>query len=95
MNAGKNSTRSNGDTTKQLVQFLVVLNSKGDVTGHNTALLVVPGGITSKLQDLSTEVFQHSGEVHGSTGSHSGGVLSLTEVTADTADGELKSGLGG
>ena len=95
MNVGKNTTRSDGNTSKQLVQFLVILNSKGDVTGHDTSLLVITGGIASKLEDLGTEVLEDGGEVDGGTGTHAGGVLALTEVTADTTDGELKSGLGG
>ena len=94
MDVGKDTTRSDGDSTKQLVQLLVVLHGKGDVTGHDTGLLVVTGGISSKLQDLGTEVLEDGSEVDGSTGTHAGGVLSLTEVTADTTDGELKSSLG-
>ena len=95
VDVGKNSTRGNGDASEQLVQLLVVLDGKGDVAGHDTALLVVPGGVASKLQDLGTEVLEHGSEVDGSTSSHTGGVLALTEVTSDTADGELKSGLCG
>ena len=94
VNVGKDTSRSNGNTSKQLVQLLVVLHGKGDMTGHNTSLLVVAGGIAGKLEDLSAEVLEDGGEVDGSTGTHAGGVLALTEVTADTTDGELKSSLG-
>ena len=59
------------------------------MTGHNTALLVIAGGITGKLEDLSTEVLEDGSKVDGGTGSHTGGVLALTEVTSDTTDGEL------
>jgi len=95
MDVRKDTSRSNGNSSKQLVQLLIVLHSKGDVTGHNTSLLVVTGGIASKLEDLGTEVLEDGGEVDGGSGSHTGGVLALTEVTADTTDGELQSGLGG
>ena len=94
MNVGKNTTRSDGNTSEQLVQFLVILNGKGDVTGHDTSLLVITGGITGQFQDLGTQVLEDGGKVDGSTGTHTSGVLSLTEVTTDTADGELKSSLG-
>jgi len=89
MDVRKDTSRSNGNSSKQLVQLLIVLHGKGDVTGHNTSLLVVTGGIASKLEDLGTEVLEDGGEVDGGTGSHTGGVLALTEVTADTTDGEL------
>ena len=94
MDVGKNSTAGDGNTSEQLVQLLIVLDGKGDVTGDDTSLLVVTGGIASKLEDLSAEVLENSGEVNGGTGSHAGGVLSLTEKTANTADGELQSSLG-
>ena len=95
MDVGQDTSRSDGNTSKQLVQLLIVLNGKSNVTGDNTSLLVVTGGITSKLEDLGTEVLEDGGEVDGSTGTHTGGVLALTEVTADTTDGELQSSLGG
>ena len=94
VDVGEDTTRCDGDSSEQLVELLVVLDGKGDVTGHDTSLLVVTGGISSKLQDLGTEVLEDGSEVDGSTGTHAGGVLSLTEVTTDTADGELKSSLG-
>ena len=95
MDVGQDTTRSDGNTSKQLVQLLIVLNGKSNVTGDNTSLLVVTGGITSKLEDLGTEVLEDGGKVDGGTGTHTGGVLALTEVTADTTDGELQSSLGG
>ena len=94
VNVGKDTSRSDGNSTKQLVQFLIVLHCKSDVSRHNTSLLVVTGGVSGKLQDLSAEVLEDGGEVDGGAGAHAGGVLSLAEVTSDTADGELKSGLG-
>ena len=95
VDVGKDTSRGNGDSSKQLVQLLIVLDGKGDVTGHNTSLLVVTGGVASKLEDLGTEVLEDGGKVDGGTGSHTGGVLALTEVTADTTDGELQSSFGG
>ena len=64
------------------------------MTGHDASLLVIAGGVTGKLQNLGTEVLQDGSEVDGGAGAHAGGVLSLAEVTSDTADGELKSSLG-
>ena len=94
VDVGEDTSRRDGDAAEQLVQLLVVLDGKGDVTGHNASLLVVAGGIASKLQDLGAEVLEDGGEVDGGAGAHAGGVLSLAEVTSNTADGELKSCLG-
>ena len=94
MDVGEDTSRSDGDATEQLVQLLVVLDGKGDMTGHDAGLLVVTGGVTGKLQNLGTKVLEDGGEVDRGPSSHAGGVLSLSEVTSDTADGELKSGLG-
>jgi len=95
VDVGEDTTGGDGDISKKLVELLVVLDGEGDVTGDDTALLVVAGGVTGELEDLGTEVLEDGGEVDGGTGTHAGGVLALTEVTADTTDGELKSGLGG
>ena len=67
MDVRKDTSRSNGNSSKQLVQLLIVLHGKGDVTGHDTSLLVVTSGVTSKLEDLGTEVLEDSGEVDGGT----------------------------
>ena len=95
VDVGEDTTGGNGDTSKKLVELLVVLDGKSNVTGDDTALLVVAGGVAGELENLGTEVLEDGGEVDGGTGTHASGVLALTEVTSDTTDGELKSGLGG
>ena len=95
MNVGQDSSTGNGDISKKLVQLFVVLDRQGNVTGDDTALLVVTGSVSGQLEDFSTQVLEDSGKVHGGTGSHTSGVLSLTKVTADTTNGELKSSLAG
>ena len=94
VNVGKNTSRGNGNSSKKTVQLFIVLDGKSNVTGHNSALLVVAGGVSSQLENLGTKVLENGSKVDGGTGSHAGGVLSLTEVTSDTTDGELKSSLG-
>jgi len=94
VDVGKNTSRGNGDSSEQLVELLIVLDGKSQMTGHDTALLVITGGVTGKLQDLGAKVLENGSEVDGGTGSHTGGVLALTKVTSDTTDGELKPGLG-
>jgi hypothetical protein len=94
VDVGQDTSGSDGDSSEKTVEFLIVLYGKSDVTGHDTALLVVTCGVSGEFEDLGTEVFEDGSEVNGGSGSHSGGVLSLTKVTSDTTDGELKTGTG-
>ena len=95
MDVGKDTTRSDGDISEQLVQLLVILDGECEVTRHNTGLLVVASSVASKLQYLGAEVLKDGSEVDRGAGTHAGGVLPLAEVAANTANGELKSRLGG
>ena len=91
----KDTSGGDGDSSQKAVEFLVVLYCKSNVTGDDTALLVVAGGVSGKFQDLGTEVLEDGSQVNGGTSSHSGGVLSLTQVTSDTTNRELQTGLSG
>jgi len=94
MNVGQDTSRGNSDSSKKLVQLFVILDSKSDVTGHNTALLVVTGSIASKFQDFSAQVLQDSSKVDRCSCSHTGSVLSLTQITSNTTNWELQTSLG-
>ena len=77
---------------EELVEFLVVSDGEEDVSGDDSGLLVVLGGVSSELENLSSEIFEDSGEVDGGTSSDSFGVVGVSEETADSADGELETG---
>ena len=94
MDVGEDTSRGDGDSTQKAVEFLIVLDSKSDVTRDDTALLVITSGVSGEFEDLGTKVLENGSEVNRGSGSHSGGVLSLTEVTSDTTDRELQTGLG-
>jgi hypothetical protein len=94
MNIRQDSATCNGNASQELVELLVILDSKSNVTGSDTALFVVTCGIASQLENLGTEVLEDGGKVHGGTSTHAGGVLALAKVTADTTNGELQTGLG-
>jgi hypothetical protein len=64
------------------------------MTRDDTSLLVVTSGIASKFENLGTKVLENSSEVDGSSSTHTLAVLSLTEVTSDTTNGELKTSFG-
>lgn len=95
VDVGENTTLGDGDVTQKLVQLLIVADGELKVTGDDTGLLVVTGGVTSQLENLSGEVLEDSGEVDGSTGTDTLSVVALAEKTVDTTNGEGQTGLGG
>ena len=95
VDVGKDTTRGNGDVAEQLVELLIVLDGKSQVTGNDTALLVVASGVTGKLEDLGSEVLEDGGEVDASGLGDALAVSTGLEVATDTSNGELKASLGG
>jgi hypothetical protein len=89
--------RPPGDIAQQLVELFVGLDSKSNVTRHSTTLLVITSGVASKLKLES----QHRDTREQQQGRRERrhqltlAVLSLTQVTTDTTDGELQASLGG
>ena len=94
MNVGEDTTLGDGDVAEKLVQLLIVADGELEVTGDDTGLLVVARGVASKLEDLSSQVLENSGEVDGSAGTDTLGVVALAEKTVDTTDREGETGLG-
>lgn len=94
MNVGQNTTLGDCDTTKQLVQFLIVADGKLKVTGNDTGLLVVTGSVASKLKNFSGQVLKDGGQVNGGTGTNALGVVALAKETMDTTNGEGETSLG-
>ena len=94
MNVGENSSRGNGDTSEELVQLFVVLDSQRDVTGNDATLFVIARGVASQLQDFSSEVLEHGSEVNGCTGSHAGRVLAQSQVPTNATHGKLQARFG-
>jgi len=92
------------DGAEELVELFIVSDGELQVTGHDTRLLVVTGGVTSELEDLSGEVckvradqgglesrtltLKDGGEVDGGTGTDTLGVVTLLQETVDTTDGD-------
>ena len=95
LDVGQNTTLSDGDAREELVQLLVVADGELQVTGNDPALLVVTGGVSCQLENLSGEVLHDGSQVHGCAGANSLGVVALSQQTVDSADGELKPGTAG
>lgn len=94
MDVGKNTTLGDGDVAEQLVQLLVVPDGELEMTGDDTGLLVVTGGVASQLENLSREVLEDGSEVDRSTGTDTLSVVSLPQETVDTTNGERETSLG-
>lgn len=94
MNVGQDTTLSNCDMSKKLVQFLIVSDGKLEMTGDDTGLLVVAGGVTSQLKDFGGEVLEDGGEVDRSTSTNTLSVVTLSEKTVDTTNWECETSLG-
>merc|ERR1719505_107408 len=59
--------------------------------GNNTRLLVVPGGVASKLQYLGGQVLHDSSQVDRGTSTHPLGVVALPEKSVHSAHRELET----
>jgi len=89
----ENTTGSDGRAAEKLVELLVVTDSELDVTWHNAAALVVAGGVTGEFKNFGAQVLKDSGHVDWGTTSDTFAESTLLQVTSDTSDWELKSGL--
>jgi hypothetical protein len=67
VNVGQNTTLGDGDVAEKLVQFLIVADGKLEMTGDDTGLLVVTGGVTGQLEDFGSQVLKDGSQVDGGT----------------------------
>ena len=91
LDVGQDTTLGDGDSAEKLVQLLVVADSQLQVTGDDTGLLVVAGGVASQLEDLSSQVLEYGSQVYWGSSTDTGSVVSLAEESVNTTDWELKS----
>ena len=84
----EDTTLGNSDVTQKLVQLLVVSDGKLKMSGDDTGLLVVTGGVTGQLENLSSEILENGSKVDGSAGTDTLGVVALAEKTVNTTDRE-------
>ena len=67
VNVGKDTTLGDGNVAEKLVQLLVVADGELKVTRDDTGLLVVTRSVAGQLEDLSSQVLEHSCEVDRGT----------------------------
>ena len=91
LDVGQHTSLGNGDPRQELVQLLIVADGELKMTGDDSGLLVVTGSIASQLEHLSSEVFHNGSQVDWGTSTHPFGIVSLTEETVNSTNGELES----
>merc|ERR1712124_44724 len=89
----QDTTTGNGDSGQELAQLLIVSDGELNVSWDDSALLVISGGVSSQLQNLSGEVLEDGSQVNWGAGSDSGGVLSSLQISPDSSNWELKTSL--
>ena len=92
LDVGQYTTLGDGDAGQELVQLLVVADGELQVAGDDPRLLVVAGGVSCQLENLSSQILHDGSQVDGRTGSDALGVVAFAQMTVNTTDGELKSG---
>ena len=95
MDVGQDTAAGDGGAAQKSVELLVVADSELNVTGHNSGLLVVLGGVAGELEDLSGEVLKNGSKVDWGASSDSLGPSSSLQVAGNSSDWELKSSLSG
>ena len=88
---GENTAFSDGGVGEELVEFLVVSDGQKNVSGDDSGLLVVLGGVACEFEDLSGQVLEDGGEIDGGASTDSFGVVGVSEESADSTDWELKA----
>ena len=94
VDVGEDTTGSDSAVLKESVELLVVSHGELDVSGDDSGLLGVLGGVASELENLSSKVLKDGSKIDRGTGTNSGGGSVLLEESSDSTDGELKSGAG-
>jgi len=92
VDVGQNTTLGDSDMSEKFVQFLIVTDCELEMTGNNTGLLVVTGGVSSQLKNLSREILEDGSKVDGSTGTNTLSIVALPQETVNTTDGKSETG---
>lgn len=93
MNVGQDTTLSDCDVAKELVQFLIVSDGELEMTRDDSSLLVVTGGVAGQFENFGGEVLKDGSEVDWSTGTDTLGVVAFPQETVNSAHWESETSL--
>ena len=88
LHIGENTTLCNSCHCHQFVEFLIVADSQLQVTGSDCLFLVLTGSIASKLQNFTSEVFEHRSSEDASANTHIRCVTALLDVASRATNWE-------
>lgn len=91
LDVGQHSALRYGDAAEELVQFLVVAHRELQMSGDDARPVVIPGRVTSQLQDLRRQVLHDSGQVHRRSCAHPFAVVAFLQETMHSSDRELEA----
>jgi len=94
VDVGDNTAFGDDDLAQKLTELLVVPDGELEMSGVDTAFLVIARGITGEFEDFSSEVFEDSSKVHWCPSTNPLCQVTPLQYTMDTTDGELETGLG-
>ena len=89
VDVGEDSSVGDGGVGHESVQLLIVSDGKKNVSGVDSVLLVVLGGVSGEFENLqlkisfylSSKVLENGTQVNGSSGSNSLGISALLQVS--------------
>ena len=93
VDVGENTSLGDGGAVKKLVQLLVVADGQLDVAGDDAGLLVVTGGVSGQLENLSGQVLDDGSEVDGGASSDAASIATLLQEAVNASNGELQTSL--
>ncbi len=91
LNVGKDSSLGNRHSRQQFVQFFVVPDGQLKVSRDDSRFLVVPGGVSSQLEDFCGEVLEDSRHVNRCSRTNSFGVVSFPQDPVDASHWKLEA----
>ena len=94
LDVGQDSTLSNGDPSKELVELLIIPDGQLEVPGVDSLLLVVSRGVPSEFQDLGSKILHDGGQVDGCACSNTLREVASAEKTVYTPNRELEASSG-
>ena len=94
MDVWKDSTGGDSGVSHKSGQFLVISDGQLNMSRDDSASSVVSGSIAGKFKNFSGKVFKDSSEVDWGSSTNSFGVSSLSEMSVNSTNWELKSSSG-